>query len=225
MYLYTSPEDTKGFLFAAEQVTRDPNLSLEFIATVRDKLVLDFVSDGCGDLCGTFGPEDILHYAYAVLHSPTYRTRYEEFLKIDFPRLPLTSDRALFAALVEKGAELVALHLMESPTLNNIITKYPITGSNEVEKVYYVEPHKEEGEEIPGRVYINKEQYFEGVEPEVWNFHIGGYQVLQKWLKDRRGRKLSIDDSEHYQKIVVALKETMRLMEEIDGLIPSWPLK
>ncbi|MCJ7667332.1 MAG: N-6 DNA methylase, partial [Anaerolineae bacterium] len=149
-----------------------------------------------------------------------------EFLKIDFPRLPLTSDRGLFAALVEKGAELVALHLMESPALNDpFVIPYPIRGPDIVENVRYAEPHKEKGKDIPGRVYINKEQFFEGVEPEVWNFHIGGYQVLQKWLKDRRGRTLSIDDSEHYQKIVVALKETMRLMEEIDGLIPSWPLK
>jgi len=87
-----------------------------------------------------------------------------------------------------------------------------------------VEPHKEAGEEIPGRVYINKEQYFEGVEPEVWNVHIGGYQVLHKWLRDRRGRILSFDDLMHYQKIVVALKRTMHLMEEIDTLIPTWSL-
>jgi hypothetical protein len=83
----------------------------------------------------------------------------------------------------------------------------------------------EEGKEVPGRVYINKKQYFEGVEPDVWEFQIGGYQVLHKWLKDSKGRKLSFDDLFHYQKIVVALKETMQPMEEIDDLIPSWPIE
>jgi hypothetical protein len=75
------------------------------------------------------------------------------------------------------------------------------------------------------QVYINKTQYFEGIQPGVWEFRIGGYQVLNKWLKDRKGRRLSFDDIIHYQKIVVALKETMRLMEEIDALIPSWPIE
>lgn len=222
LYLYPDDEGAQKKLEPEEG--RRPNLNPEFIKALEENLSLQFIPDGRGDLKETFGPEDVFYYAYAVFHSPTYRTRYEEFFKIDFPRLPLTSDRRLFAALVEKGAELVALHLMESPTLETPIIGYPIRGSNKVEKVRYVEPHKEAGEEIPGRVYINKEQYYDGVEPDVWTFHIGGYQVLHKWLKDRRGRKLSIDDLEHYQKIVVVLKETMRLMEEIDTLIPTWPL-
>jgi len=228
LYLYTTPEDTEGTLFATEEVTREPNLSPKFIAAVKERLGLEFVPDGKGDLEATFGPEDIFHYAYAVFHSPTYRERYAEFLKIDFPRLPLTSDLALFRALAEKGEELVALHLMESPVLNQLITRFPATGSNEVVRVRYIEPRQNEDEvskEIPGRVYINKAQYFEGVEPDVWEFQIGGYQVLHKWLKDRKGRKLSFDDLFHYQRIVVALKETMRLMEEIDGLIPAWPIE
>jgi len=242
LYLYTTPEDTEGTLFATEEVTREPNLSPQFIAAVKEKLDLDFVPDGKGDLqtCAEpaeatcFGPEDILHYAYAVFYSPTYRQRYAEFLKIDFPRLPLTSDRELFKALAEKGEELVALHLMESPKLNQLITGFPVSGSNEVGTVRYTEPrHKEETSEVskdlggltPGRVYINKTQYFEGIEPAVWAFQIGGYQVLHKWLKDRQGRRLSFDDLFHYQKIVVALKETIRLMEEIDELIPAWPIE
>ena len=226
IYVYTTPEDTEGTLFATEEVTREPNLSPKFIAAVKEKLGLDFVPDGKGDLQTTFGPEDIFHYAYAVFHSPTYRERYAEFLKIDFPRLPLTSDRTLFKALAERGEELAALHLMESPVLNQLITRFPATGSNEVVKVRYVEPRQDEnGNEVPGRVHINKTQYFEGIEPDVWVFQIGGYQVLHKWLKDRKGRKLSFDDLFHYQKIVVALKETMRLMEEIDGLIPAWPIE
>jgi predicted helicase len=226
LYLYTTPEDTAGTLFATQETTREPNLSPQFIAAVMEKLDLNFIPDGKGDLQTTFGPEDIFHYAYAVFHSPTYRERYAEFLKIDFPRLPLTSDRGLFKALAEKGEELVALHLMQAPALDHLITKFDVPGSNQVERIRYAEPHRDGQEgQVPGRVYINQTQYFEGIEPEVWEFQIGGYQVLNKWLKDRKGRKLSFDDIIHYQKIVVALKETMRLMEEIDALIPSWPIE
>jgi len=210
LYLYPT-EDKMQF-----EKGRRPNLNPEFINDISKKLGLKFAEDGKGDLKETFGPEDIFNYAYAIFHSPTYRTRYAEFLKIDFPRLPLTSDKELFKALAEKGAELVSLHLMESPALNNLITKYPVTGSNEVEKVTHDDNNQ--------RVYINKSQYFEGVPPEVWNFHIGGYQVCQKWLKDRKGRTLNYDELTHYQRAVVALNETIRLMEEIDGLIPKWPI-
>jgi len=195
---------------------RRPNLNPEFIKDISGKLGLTFVEDGRGDLEETFGPEDIFNYAYAVFHSPTYRTRYAEFLKIDFPRLPLTSDEELFKALAAEGAELVSLHLMESPVLNTLVTKYPITGSNTVDKISYDDNNK--------RVNINKTQYFEGVPPEVWNFHIGGYQVCQKWLKDRKGRMLTYNELTHYQKVIVALKETIRLMAEIDELIPGWPV-
>jgi predicted helicase len=196
---------------------RHPNLNLGFIKTISEKLRLTFVEDGKGDLEKTFGPEDIFNYAYAVFHSPTYRTRYAEFLKIDFPRLPLTSSKELFKALAEKGAELVYLHLMESPLLNNLITKYPVAGSNTVEKVSYDDNNQ--------RVYINKTQYFEGVPPEVWEFHIGGYQVCQKWLKDRKSRTLTYDELTHHQKVIVVLKETIRLVAEIDELIHDWPME
>jgi len=212
LYLYPAEGEMQF-----EGGNRRPNLNPEFIKVFSDKLGLTFIEDGKGDLKETFGPEDVFNYAYAVFHSPTYRTRYTEFLKIDFPRLPLTSDKGLFKALAEKGAELVALHLMESPALNKPITKYPVTGSNEVDKVAY--------DEKTQRVFINKEQYFEGVPPEVWEFHIGGYQVCQKWLKDRKGRKIGINDSTHYQKIIVALKETIRIMAEIDQVIPGWPVE
>jgi predicted helicase len=195
---------------------RRPNLNPEFIKAFSGKLGLTFIEDGRGELKQTFGPEDIFNYAYAVFHSPTYRTRYAEFLKIDFPRLPLTSDKELFKVLAAKGAELVSLHLMESPALNSPITNYPIAGSNAVEKVTYDDNNQ--------RVYINKTQYLGGVPPDVWDSHIGGYQVAQKWLKDRKGRTLTYDELTNYQKVIVALKETIRLMEEIDEIIPEWPL-
>jgi predicted helicase len=235
IYLYPSEQEIASGLYHPRE--RRSNLNPAFVADTEKRLGLTFVPDGTGDLKKTFGPEDVLHYIYAVLHSPTYRTRYAEFLKIDFPRVPLTADLSLFQTLCALGAQLVALHLMESPLLDKLITSYPIPGDNIVEKVTYRAPGEPEpGSGKPlekGRVYISegrpKEgkvgQYFDGVPPEVWNFHVGGYQVCEKWLKDRKGRVLSYDDRIHYQKIVVALQETIRLMREIDRAIPSWPLQ
>jgi predicted helicase len=202
---------------------RIPNLNPDFVSAFASRLGLKFVSDGHGNLASTFGPEDIFDYIYAVFHSPTYRQRYAEFLKIDFPRVPLTSDRDLFKKLCILGEEMVALHLLESPQLTQLITRYPVVGDNIVEKGFPKFVIYEEGQ--PGYVYINKAQYFEGVPKEVWEFHVGGYQVCEKWLKDRRGRQLSFDDLMHYQKVVVALKETIRLMAEIDRAIPGWPIE
>ncbi len=163
-------------------------------------------------------PEDIFHYAYAVFHSPGYRSRYAEFLKVAFPRLPLTGNLGLFRALARLGGELVALHLLESPTLNKPLTTYDGPANPEVEKISYARD----------TVWLDKARTrgFKGVPETVWNFHIGGYQVCEKWLKDRKGRALSKDDIAHYHKIVVALNETIRLMKEIDEVIDKlggWP--
>jgi len=212
LYLYPAEGEMQ---FEADQ--RRPNLSPGFTRRVSEKLGLMFVEEGKGDLEQTFGPEDIFNYAYAIFHSPTYRTRYAEFLKMDFPRLPVTSNRWLVKALVAKGAELVSLHLMESPMLNSFTTRYPVAGSNTVERIIYDKDCQ--------RVHINKTQYFEGVPPSVWEFYIGGYQVAHKWLKDRKRRTLTYDELTHYQKVIVALKGTIRLMDEIDTLIPGWPLE
>lgn len=201
---------------------RKPNLSEKFAQDISSRLKMKFIPDGKGDLKKTFGPEDIFDYMYAVFHSPTYRERYSEFLKIDFPRLPLTSNRELFRNLCAHGGELVGLHLMESR--GKPITGYPVDGDHVVEKVRYSEPGQGWDK---GRVWINKTQYFEGVPKEVWEFRIGGYQVCHKWLKDRKGRELSFNDIDHYQGIVSALFETIRLMSEIDKIIESnggWPI-
>jgi len=220
-------------MFAADE--RRPNLSAAFINDITERLGLEFKQDGSGDLAATVGPEDIFHYIYAVFHSPTYRERYAEFLKIDFPRVPLTRDRALFAALAAKGAALVDLHLLRLPSTGGVGgaggaevlqnpgqqgLSAPAPGNNEVDKVRYVAPRDDQ----PGRVYFNKEQFFAGIEPATWAMQIGGYQPLEKWLKDRKGRTLGYDDILHYLRVVVALRETRRLMGEIDGLIPGWPL-
>ena len=236
LYLYPVPDRLIAHIgpWPAGKEGRIPNLNPKFVADVEKRINLKFIPDGTGDLKKTFGPEDVFNYAYATLHSPTYRQRYAEFMKMDFPRLPLTSDRKLFKALADKGAELVSLHLMESPKLDRLITRYPVSGDNTIEKGYpqYVAPGEiapgEQGPLKKGRVYINKEQYFEGISPEVWNFHVGGYQVLNKWLKEskkRKDSKLSYDNSAHFQRIVVAVEETIRLMDKIDKLIPEWPLQ
>lgn len=214
LYIYTTPQETAGTLFAQTETTRQPNISPEFIKEFSAKLGLQFIPDGEGDLQTTFGPEDVFYYAYAIFHSPTYRERYIEFLKIDFPRLPLTSDPVLFAKLVQLGKQLVDLHLLRNPKLDEFLTSYPVTGDNKVEKLQYAN----------GNVYINTQQYFGGVPEEVWNFKIGGYQVCEKWLKDRKGRSLSGEDISHYQRVVVALHHTIRLMVEIDDTISEWPI-
>jgi hypothetical protein len=173
-------------------------------------------------------PEDIFHYVYAVLHSPGYRSRYAEFLKSDFPRLPLTGKLELFRALARLGGELTVLHVLESPKLDKPRTEF-IGKSREVEKVGWT---KDGG----GTIWIDAggtkdatrpgTSGFRGVPENVWDFHIGGYQVCEKWLKDRKGRTLTKDDITHYHKIVVALSETIRLMAEIDRTIDAhggWP--
>jgi len=155
---------------------------------------------------GKTTPEDILDYVYAVLHSQKYSEKYEEFLKIDFPRVPYPKDKKQFQSLVKLGGKLRELHLFDSPKLNKFITTYPEGGDDMVEKIEYKD----------GKVFINPTQYFGKVPKVAWNFWIGGYQPAQKWLKDRKGRELTNEDIEHYQKIIVALAETDRMMKEIE---------
>ncbi|MDP2078298.1 MAG: type ISP restriction/modification enzyme [Sulfuricurvum sp.] len=184
---------------------RKPNLNSEIVGELEKKLGLVFVGEKeSGN--ETFAPIDILDYIYAVLHSPTYRETYKEFLKIDFPRVPYPKDAVTFWQLVKLGGEIRQIHLLESPIVENYITQYPMDGDNIVGKIRYAE----------GRVYINETQYFDSVPETAWNFYIGGYQPAQKWLKDRRERTLGFEDILHYQKIIVALSETDRIMKEIE---------
>lgn len=169
---------------------------------------IESIKEFTKNITQNYQPEDILDYIYAVLHSPSYRKKYKEFLKIDFPRVPYPKDTESFKKLVEMGRELRELHLMESPLLNDFITTYPIGGSNIVEKVTYID----------NKVFINKDQYFGNISQPVWDFYIGGYQPAQKWLKDRKGRTLDDDDLEHYQKIIVALNKTIKIMGKINEI-------
>jgi len=146
LYLYPDPEKD-GDLFA-NGTSRHVNLNPDFVKNVQERLRLSFVLDGTGDLTKTFGPDDVFHYIYAIFHSPIYRERYSEFLKIDFPRVPLTSDKKLFRSLCSRGKELVALHLLERPKVSRFITRYPVPGDDLVAKGHprYLAP----GEPDPG---------------------------------------------------------------------------
>ncbi len=206
--------------------TKTPNLNKEIVKKLEGVLSLNFTCEESvkelGDLETPpgvktedthFYPEDVLDYIYVVLHSPSYREKYKEFLKIDFPRVPYPKDKKVFNKLVKLGRELRGLHLLESEKVNDFITTFPIGGSNIVEKKY----PKYEG----GKVYINEAQYFGEVPEVAWNFYVGGYQPAQKWIKDRHERELNMEDIEHYQQMIVALSETLKIMEQIDKVLTS----
>ena len=152
-------------------------------------------------------PQDLFDYIYAVLHSPSYRERYKEFLKIDFPRIPYPTDAERYHALAALGAKLRKLHLMEGLPSNTGVT-FPVAGTTQVDCYRWEQ----------NRVYINDEQYFEGVPESAWTFYIGGYQPAQKWLKDRKGMTLGFEDVMHYQRIIYVLLQTEQIMQEIDKI-------
>ena len=214
LYIYPNTDNGQNNLINK----REANFSPEFITAIEEKI--GYIPT----------PEKIFYYIYAILHSFTYRDRYEEFLKIDFPRIPLTSDKELFNKLATIGEELVNLHLMKKIpdiklTKNETLATvdlplfngkskdsihYQGDGENEITKITY-NPNLQ-------RILINTNCYFTGIPEEIWEFKIGGYQVLDKWLKDRKKANLSLTskDITHYQKIILILKETLKIMIEID---------
>jgi predicted helicase len=211
-------------LYLYEGKKRRPNLNPKIITEIENKLNLSFVPEkgdsrtlaaegfkegsfSSGQLVeNSFCPLDLFDYIYAVLHSPTYRETYREFLKIDFPRIPYPTDKKTFWRIVALGGELRRLHLLEGPEFEKIEASSTAFGKVSVEKVKYSE----------GKVYLSDDFCFEDVPLVAWEFFIGGYQPAQKWLKDRKGCILKGDDLKHYQKIVLALTETARIMGEID---------
>jgi len=218
-----------------QTVYRVPNLAPEIVSEFENKLGLKFIPDGKGNISSTlnlplpsgavtFGPEDILAYIYAILHSPTYRSRFEEFLKIDFPKIPIIDNPKVFSELIKLGEKLVELHLMKANLPDKSQQKISFKGiSKNKETDCLVEKIRFEKD----RVYINKEQYFEPVSKETWEFMVGGYQVCHKWLKDRANRKhddgrlwsLTEDEIDHYKYIVYALGSTRELMKKVDKII------
>ena len=158
-------------------------------------------------------PEDIFYYIYAVLYANEHRTKYSEFLRIDFPRVPFTKDFELFRKMGVFGQRLADLHLLESAEIDPPLAKFQGTDKNNIDKLKY---NKKES-----RVYINSDQYFEGIEKAMWEYHIGGYQVSHKWLKDRKGRILSLEEIKHYCKVVTAIKKTIETQKDIDAVYPE----
>ncbi len=210
LYLYDSGND---LVFGDSP---KPNFSPQFLARLANALKMPQVRSHA--MPEGLEPEDVFHYVYALLHCPTYRRRYAGLLKIDFPRVPLTEYPELFKSLACLGEQLVALHLLESDRLEQSITEYQGDHSVEVDKVSWCE-------EV---VWLDKKQTagFRGIPEGVWTFRIGGYQVCEKWLKDRKGRTLLPKDIKHYQKIVSAISETIGLMKQIDEVVDQhggWP--
>jgi hypothetical protein len=204
---------------------RRPNLNEKLVVAMAERVGLEFVSDGSGNLTKTFGPEDVLHYIFGILSLPWYRSHYGELLPRDFPRIPLTTSRDTFASVTRYGAELAALHLLEHPALNRPRTKYPVAGSDQVADGYpqYVPPGSSMNGEMlkDGRIYINDKQYVDGVSPAVWEFELGGYEVCEKWLDYRRGRKLSFDDLSQLQRFLSAIHEILRATDEDGSAVES----
>jgi len=198
--LYLYHDKNKKDLLSQHQTEKEPNIPTVIFET----------------LGAVYGweptPEEILYYIYGVFYSNIYRETYAEFLKIDFPRVPFTADYRLFKKIGALGKQLADLHLLKSPALDPPVARYQGGGSNDrIEKITYKENEQ--------RIYINKDKYFEGVAPEVWNYHIGGYQVLHKYLKDRKGRDM--DDAPRYCRIVTALSKTIEIQKEIDEIYPE----
>ena len=281
LYLYPTEQQIAAGLYPADH--REPNLSPAFIADLEQRTGLQFLPDGAPDLPTAFGPEDVFHYIYALFHSPAYRQRYDQFLRADFPRVPLPpplpaeavvirpnlgndaravapagtapagtapAGASLFRALSALGRRLVDTHLLRPSALDTTPITFPIPGDNTIARGYpkYTADHPggnapgtdATGADTPGaaatgantpgagrpgnngaagRVHINPNQYFAGVAPEVWQFRIGGYQPMDKWLKDRRSRTLTFDDLEHYRRIAAALAATIRLMPAVDAAL------
>ena len=225
LYIYPEITDQENFDFDQLKNLRKPNLDSDITQKIADGLGLTFIKDHEDKKAGkegTFHPLDILDYIYAVLHSPTYRETYKEFLKIDFPRVPYPDDKDTFFKLVKLGGELRQIHLLEHPSVHAQNVSYHGNGDNIVTRKmtktsigYEPDPTKAD----KGKVWINDTQYFDDVPLIAWEFHIGGYQPAQKWLKDRQNMTLGYEDITHYQQIVEALSNTDRLMKEIDKVL------
>jgi type I restriction-modification system DNA methylase subunit len=158
-------------------------------------------------------PEQIMSYIYAILYSNTYRGKYAEFLKTDFPKIPFCGEYGTFSKMAELGQELINLHLMKSDKLNKPIAKFEGKGNRLVEKVRFGDKE--------GQVSVNSDSYFDGISPKIWEYRIGGYQVMEKWLKDRKERKLSLEEIKHYCKIATSIKETLEVQNHIDKIYPD----
>jgi predicted helicase len=197
---------------------RVPNLNPEIIGEFESRLSLTLFDGNKKE--NAYAPLDLLDYVYAVLHCPSYRQRYAEFLKSDFPHIPYPNDQETFWNLSKYGGKLRRVHLLIDSDVDEFMTAYPKGGDNRVARSInegdYVLTDTETG---IGQVWINDQQYFDGVPKTAWDFYIGGYQPARKWLKDRKGQALDYDGIKHYQRIVKALALTAALMTKIDQIL------
>ena len=194
---------------AQDGKTRRPNLDIEIVGQIAEKIGLQFEEEKSGNI-EAFCPMDLLDYIYGILHSPSYREQFKEFLKVDFPRIPYPSDASEFRRIAEIGGVLRKVHLMEIKP--SIMTQFNVAGSNVVEAIKITDGDSN----YLCKVWINDEQYFDGVPRVAWEFYIGGYQPAQKWLKDRRGMTLNFEGIMHYQRIIAALCKTHELMQQLE---------
>lgn len=230
LYIYPETEEDaqNELLNSQETPKRTPNLDPDIVADIAKAIGLTFTpekQEQCADAKNSFAPIDILDYIYAVLHSPTYRETYKEFLKIDFPRVPYPSDVTTFWQLVALGGELRQIHLLESPQVKAqskaLGLGYPQLGDNTVSRKMTKSSigfELNDNSETIGKVWINDEQYFSNVPLIAWEFYIGGYQPAQKWLKDRYECMLDHNDVPHYMNIIAALSLTSEIMQRIDTI-------
>ena len=182
---------------------------MKIVGQIAEKIGLQFEEEKSGNI-EAFCPMDLLDYIYGILHSPSYREQFKEFLKVDFPRIPYPTDANEFHRVAEIGGELRRVHLMEASL--PLVTEFNVSGSNKVEAIKITE-----GGDGLCKVWINDKQYFDNVPRVAWEFYIGGYQPAQKWLKDRKGMTLEWDDVMHYQRIISALCKTNELMQQLDA--------
>ncbi len=218
-----SPNDQEeAFLFPLYTVSEEGefvcNLSPLFTSIIEQEMEWEYITEE-GDFEKTFNQENAFHYIYAILHSPTYRTRYSKHFQKEFCRIPVINQKKLFKQVSLYGKELLSLHFLEAPSLTNPYVSCPVTGHNKVDEKFL--RYMPATESRQGRVYINEKQYFEGINQQVWEFCIGNYQICHEFLKNHLGMSLDYDELVHYQKTVFAIQETIRIMEEIDKLLFS----
>ena len=217
--------------FLGESTEVAHNFTAEFIKEWCTRTETEFVPTGRSDGKSRMGPEDVLGWLFGLFYSPTYRHRYRAALSQGFPIVLFTSNLDLMHELIRLGNEIIALHLMESSKLDDNQVTYTGPRNPRIGRIgwlngtVWLDARKTNARE--GQRAVNPGSFgFEGIPEKVWDFHIGGYQVCHKWLKDRRGRTLSDEDIAHYQRIIVALKETIGIMAEIDTVIEAhggWP--
>jgi len=237
LYLYPDPAG-----LGLTGTVREPNVDAEAVRHIAASLGLSWSADGSGDLIMTLGPDDLLNYLYSILCSPTYRQRYEEYLGTGFPKVPFTTNLTLFRELVELGRILQGLHTLDRAVVPTPRSRYPVRGNDTVEAGHptYVAPGSVDpttgAPAAEGRVYLSSRhprlgtdaQYFEGVPEGSWRFHVGGFDPLSEWLKDRRGVRLTGADLEHYQYVVEATEQVARVCWAIDAAIDAnggWPVR